>query len=60
VRRPPFEHTQAGRPRTSWPLAAVESVDVTHTRFWVGTDEPRELEAAIERALTAATPRRQG
>jgi hypothetical protein len=86
-------HFGLGVPRKSWPLAEVESVDVTRTRFWdgwgvhrtrrgwlynvsgfdavlvrlaggkavlVGTDEPRKLKAAIERALTAATRRRQG
>jgi hypothetical protein len=86
-------HFGLGVPRKSWPLAEVESVDVTRTRFWdgwgvhrtrrgwlynvsgfdavlvrlaggkavlVGTDEPRKLKAAIERALTAAAPRRPG
>jgi hypothetical protein len=84
-------HFGLGVPRKTWPLAGVESVAVTRTRFWdgwgvhrtrrgwlynvsgfdavlvklasgksvlVGTDEPRKLKAAIERALPVAARRR--
>jgi hypothetical protein len=84
-------HFGLGVLRRTWPLAEVESVEVTPTRFWdgwgvhrtrrgwlynvsgfdavlvrlasgksvlVGTDEPRKLKAAIERALPVAALRR--